>query len=363
MQSFSRNSKKRTAEYHDSDVRRAKLLLAEHSVYESLARELMNGLEERKPQRWNIVCERKEDLLSIRTQIFSLLKKLHSERNPEADFQAWTGVSLYTPDTLVRNFALTLSHNSQEQLGSEILRMLRSPFLDVVEQERMTRLLLLQLGYAGSDVAPLAKQILTLADTELPRDEGFLSVLLEVQKMSTSLKNLTDIPDVSLRTICVAYQLLQKMNSHFCRLQSFVGDYWVPIFKKNLSSSLEKSEGSKNFFFRKNFFPSRCSGLLHLNIAAMKKNRKARTRIDQVISKPTGLMHCAMCCLNHEKCLHLQRCKRHQIAHGGQGQSYPRTRSYQKRPRPKFTFCVHRLRLNTILKLSKKIRRDKHNSY
>ena len=228
-------------------------LLAEHSVYESLARELMNGLEERKPQRWNIVCERKEDLLSIRTQIFSLLKKLHSERNPEADFQAWTGVSLYTPDTLVRNFALTLSHNSQEQLGSEILRMLRSPFLDVVEQERMTRLLLLQLGYAGSDVAPLAKQILTLADTELPRDESFLSVLLEVQKMSTSLKNLTDIPDISLRTICVAYQLLQKMNSHFCRLQSFVGDYWVPIFKKNLSCSLEKSEGFEKFLLPQKF--------------------------------------------------------------------------------------------------------------
>jgi hypothetical protein len=229
-------------------------LLAEHAVYENLAQELLDGLERQRPQRWTIVCERKEDLLSIRTQIFSLLKKIQNERSSGAhNIEAWAGVSLYTPDTLVRNFALTLSHNSVEQLGSDAHKLLNSPFIDVVEQERLTRILLLQLGYAGSDVAPLAKQILTLSDTELPRDENFLSILLEVQQSAGTIKTLSDIPDISLRTICVAYQLLQKINAHFCRLQSFVRDYWVPFFSHQLRSVLEKEAGYENFVLPRRF--------------------------------------------------------------------------------------------------------------
>ncbi len=229
-------------------------LLAEHSVYENLAQELLDGLEHKNPRRWTIVCERKEDLLSIRTQIFSLLKKLHAERCSGAqNIEAWAGVSLYTPDTLVRNFALTLSHNSAPQLGADIHQLLNSPFLDVVEQERLTRILLLQLGYAGSDVAPLAKQILTLSDTELPRDENFLSILMEVQQSTGRIKTLTDIPDISLRTICVTYQLLQKINSHFCRLQSFVREYWIPYFESHLRAVVDKDVGYENFVLPRRF--------------------------------------------------------------------------------------------------------------
>lgn len=228
-------------------------LLSEHTVYESLARELLNAFRNNAPQRWAIVCERKEDLLTIRTQLFSLLKKEFDAAQPEHELRAWAGVSLYTPDTLVRNFALTLSHNSPEQLGKDISRMLRNPFLDVVEQERLTRLLLLQLGYTGSDLAPLAKQILTLADTTLPPDESFLSVLLEVQQLGGSLKNISDVPDVSMRTICVAYQLLQKINASFCRLQSFVGQYWIPTFLSQLQATLEGDSTFKNFLLPQKF--------------------------------------------------------------------------------------------------------------
>jgi len=229
-------------------------LLAEHAVYENLARELLDGLEQQRPQRWTIVCERKEDLLSIRTQIFSLLRKIQGERTSGMQsIEAWAGVSLYTPDTLVRNFALTLSHNSIQQLGAEAHRLLNSPFLDIVEQERLTRILLLQLGYSGSDVAPLAKQILTLADTELPRDENFLSILLEVQQSASTIKTLAEIPDISLRTICVAYQLLQKINSHFCRLQSFVREYWLPHFPGQLRAILESDSGFENFVLPRRF--------------------------------------------------------------------------------------------------------------
>lgn len=228
-------------------------LLAEHPVYEYLAQELLNGFENNSPQRWNVICERKEDLLSIRTQLFSLLKKKYSEAHPGEELKAWAGVSLYTPDTLVRNFALTLSHNSSDTLGSDVFKLLRNPFLDVVEQERLTRLLLLKLGYTGSDLAPLAKQILTLSDIELPRDESFFSVLMDVQKLSGSLKSISDVPDISLRTICVAYQILQRINSSFCRLQSFVRQYWTPTFLTHLEAKLENEGHFKTFLLPQRF--------------------------------------------------------------------------------------------------------------
>ena len=228
-------------------------LLAEHSVYKNLAQELLASATSRARQRWILVCERKEDLVSIRTQIFSLLNQQNKLSGRADPLQSWVGVSLYTPDTLVRNFALTLSHNSATIVGAEANRLFRSPYIDIVEQERLTRLILLKLGYAGSDVAPLAKQILTLADTALPPDESLLSVLLEVQQTQHSLKQVADVPDVSLRTILVAYQLVQKILSKFCRLQSFIGEYWGPHFQTHLSSALQGENGSEEFLWPQKF--------------------------------------------------------------------------------------------------------------
>jgi len=227
--------------------------LTDHSVYEKLAQELMSSFKNKTPQRWSIVCERKEDLLSIRTQIFSLLKEKYKKKFSDSNLSAWAGVSLYTPDSLVRNFALTFSHNTPSQIGTQAHHLFSRPFLDIVEQERLTRLLLLKLGYSGSDVAPLAKQILTLADTTLPADESFLSILIELQNLGDSFKKITDIPDVSLRTICVAYQLIRQINSNFCRLQSFVQDYWQPDFLSHLRSSLEQISPFENFLLPKRF--------------------------------------------------------------------------------------------------------------
>lgn len=255
--------------------------LAEHTVYEKLAQELILSFENKTPQRWSVVCERKEDLLSIRTQIFSLLKQTYKNRHPDSDLTAWAGVSLYTPDSLVRNFALTLSHNTPEQVGRQAHALFSSPFLDIVEQERLTRLLLLKLGYSGSDVAPLAKQILTLADTPLPADESFLSLLIEVQKLGDSFKKITDIPDVSLRTICVAYQLIQQINSHYCRLQSFVQDYLQPDFISHLRSSLEQTSPFENFLLPKRFLAEPL-----LWVAAPEYARAAQEKGDQRSYRP-----------------------------------------------------------------------------
>lgn len=229
-------------------------LLAEHSVFEDLARALLNSSKEQQAQsRWTIVCERKEDLLAVRTQIFSLLNKYHQEQYPGEELRSWAGVSLYTPDTLVRNFALTLSHNKPEQIGQQSFDYLRQPFLDVVEQEKMTRLLLLRLGYSLSDVAPLAKQILTLADTPLPAEESFLNLLFQVQNANRNAKSILDIPDSSLRTICVGYQLVQKIFSTYVRLQSFVGQYWQSTFIQNLSQRLDGDPRFKDFLLPTKF--------------------------------------------------------------------------------------------------------------
>lgn len=222
-------------------------LLAEHSVYENLARFLLDESTPAAHKRWSVVCERKEDLLAVRAQIFALLNKIHKEKKPDEELSAWAGISLYTPDTLVRNIALTLSNNPPASLGQEIYEQLRRPFSDVVEQEKLVRLLLLRLGYSLSDVAPLAKQILTLADTPLPADESFLSLLLEVQNSPQGQKSIGDIPDCSLRTICVAFQLAQKILGSFGRLQSFVGNFWSPVFAQQLEKFLDKDPLYKDF--------------------------------------------------------------------------------------------------------------------
>jgi hypothetical protein len=222
-------------------------LLAEHSVYENLARLLLDDSTPAAHKRWSVVCERKEDLLAVRAQIFALLNKIHREKKPDEELRAWAGISLYTPDTLVRNIALTLSNNSALTLGQEIYEQLRRPFTDVVEQEKLVRLLLLRLGYSLSDVAPLAKQILTLADTPLPADESFLNLLLEVQNSPQGQKSIGDIPDCSLRTICVAFQLAQKILGSFGRLQSFVGNYWSPHFHQHLEKFLEQDPLYQDF--------------------------------------------------------------------------------------------------------------------
>jgi len=229
-------------------------LLSEHDVFGSLARELLDGTDSsRGNKRWTIVCERKEDLLAVRTQIFSLLSQIHAEKHPGRELKAWAGISLYTPDTLVRNFSLTLCHNQPEQLGSDHHALLNKPFTDIVEQEKLMRLLLLRLGYGLSDVAPLAKQILTLADTPLPADESFLSLLLEVHHSPQSQKNILDIPDNSLRTICVAYQLAQKIFASFGRLQTFVTQYWTTAFPTQLRAHLEGEEDYRDFLLPKKF--------------------------------------------------------------------------------------------------------------
>ncbi|MFZ9520316.1 MAG: PD-(D/E)XK nuclease family protein [Silvanigrellaceae bacterium] len=222
-------------------------LLAEHKVFESLAQVLLDSTNCGSNKRWSIVCERKEDLLAVRTQIFSLLRQRQSETNPQNQLKQWAGISLYTPDTLVRNFCLTLSHNKENLVGRSAHRLLNLPFIDVVEQEKLVRLLLLRLGYALSDVAPLAKQILTLSDTPLPADETFLSLLLEVQSQNQTHKSISDIPDNSLRTICVAYQLAQKILSSHCRLQSFVSEYWNSTFKQNVLAKIEGAPDHADF--------------------------------------------------------------------------------------------------------------------
>lgn len=255
--------------------------LSEHAVYESLAQELLKRFHSKSLQRWNIVCERKEDLLSIRTQIFSLLNKIHKQNHPDEKIDVWAGVSLYTPDSLVRNFAMTLSHNSVKQIGSEAHKIINQPFLDIVEQERLTRLLLLKLGYSGSDVAPLAKQILTLADTVLPADETFLNLLIEVQNPGDSFKTISDIPDISLRTICVAYQLIRQINSNFCRLQSFVHTYWQPQFLEHLNLSLNDDPIYKNFLIPKRFLTEPI-----LWVAAPEYTRHKDKRSDQQSYRP-----------------------------------------------------------------------------
>jgi hypothetical protein len=151
--------------------------LLDHPALAAFTACVRRGMEEDPLFPFAIVCERKEDVISLRAQLFAAL-------HPRGQRQsALGGGSVYTLDSLGQaltqwaQIALRVC-GQVERLGSLSSTDLRRRYLDIVTQEKLTEQVLYQIGYSGTDALPLAKQILTLLDTPLPPEASLYDVLI-----------------------------------------------------------------------------------------------------------------------------------------------------------------------------------------
>lgn len=187
-------------------------------------------------EHFAIVCERKEDIPAIRAQLFHEIKKL---KNAEVMVG---GVSTYTLDRLAENFCSTFANSSENVMGRELTEYFRRPYMDVVNQEKLVKLILCEMGYVGQDALPLAKQILTFIDLEWPNGYTFLDLLSEAQS-----SNKKEITERSLKEVLATYQVTSKVLSQYTRLQALVRDY----LNQDFISHLEKADSQ--FIWPRNF--------------------------------------------------------------------------------------------------------------
>lgn len=124
-----------------------------------------------------IVCERKEDVISLRAQLFEALKAPGSRGTALGCGTVYTLDSLGQALTQWAHLALRVSR-AADRLGSLTPADLRRPYLDVVTQEKLAEQIFYHMGYTGTDGLPLAKQVLTLLDTPLPPETSLFEVLV-----------------------------------------------------------------------------------------------------------------------------------------------------------------------------------------
>lgn len=225
------------------------LFLAAHPVFESIASLYENLLCHRSNQSIYIVCERKEDLIAVRAQIHqTLLKKELVESDQVID-----GMTMLTLDNLTAKIIAALSNSEVGILSQAQIDMLRNPFLTVVDQEQIVKLILIQFGYFDADALPIAKQILALIDVAWPHDESFFQLLCDTQNKSF-VKTVFDITEHSLKKILATYQAAQQVLANYNRLQPFVANYLEPDFLNHLQQAAHAP--SKQFVFPQHLIES-----------------------------------------------------------------------------------------------------------
>lgn len=213
------------------------LFLVEHPVFEAIA-SLYESQQVVLPSNrlanpsFYVVCERKEDLIAVRAQIHqTLLKKGLVDSHQVID-----GITMLTLDNLTAKMIAALSNSESGILSQKQLEWLRQPFLTVVDQEQLVKLILIQFGYFDADALPIAKQILALIDVAWPHDESFFQLLCDTQNKSF-VKTVFDITEHSLKKILATYQATQHVLSQYTRFQPFVSNYLEPEFLNHLQLS------------------------------------------------------------------------------------------------------------------------------
>nr|BFD32159.1 hypothetical protein GTC16762_17770 [Pigmentibacter ruber] len=171
-----------------------------------------------KDIHWSIVCERKEDLITFRNQIFHELKKLNRNNNKSV-----YGISMYTLDNLARNFCASIS-TSDKNILNHIPNFILQPYLDVINQEKYIEYSLKMFNYFNNDSLPIAKQILSLIDINWPESTSLASLLFDTQSKE-QIKSVQEINEISLKQILATYQYCKEGISNFSRLQSLVKNY------------------------------------------------------------------------------------------------------------------------------------------
>ncbi len=226
------------------------LFLCQHQALQEFAQLFFDSFKKDPKIQWSVVCERKEDLITIRHQIFFEIQKLfahthHTLFSTTPISSVLGGISMYTLDKLAQNFAATLASSPPQSL-QDLPDFIQKPYLDIVQQEYLVETALSFYGYLGNDALPLAKQILCFLDLTWPEDFDFAKLLMSTQHKNQQ-RPVQEITEISLRQILACFHYSKSEFSHYCRLQSFVKDYLQASFQDHLF------EHEKGFVFPRKF--------------------------------------------------------------------------------------------------------------
>jgi hypothetical protein len=193
--------------------------------------------------RFVVICERKEDLLGVRAVLARRV------REARAGGALLAGVTMFTLDsfaeTLMKALALSPSTGEGGLLDDDVRTAFRKPFLDVVTQEKLLRVLLLRLRFPATDALSTAKQILTLVDVEFPQDENLYDLLLETQRIEKGTREKErKLTEAAFKQILCAYQGARSLLPAFSRLQRLVYDYLdTPAFRSHVADLASQATG------------------------------------------------------------------------------------------------------------------------
>ncbi len=214
------------------------MFLCQHKSIKEFAKNFCAKQQIDENINWSVVCERKEDLIAIRNQLFHEIEKHNPACEPSNSVM---GISMYTLDSLARNFCATLASTTDKKILSELPEFINKPYLDVITQEHFLEIILQLFGYTSSDSLPLAKQILSLIDTSWPEDLNFIQLIINTQEKE-HIHSIQEINELALRQIMAVYQYASLELKNYSRLQSFVNEYLQISFRSHLLNKEKQAE-------------------------------------------------------------------------------------------------------------------------
>lgn len=180
-------------------------------------------LQNRDTDHFAIVCERKEDVTTLRDAIVTEIQS--QSDNPE---NIIAGISIYTVDRLAQKIAQHVAVLPPDSVPFSIPTVLSQPYLDITTQEKCVAMILHCFGYHESDVKPLAKQLLTILDISFPQDTNFFQIMEEFFLVKKGAEKPT-FPVTSFKKILGAFQYAQLILGKYSRLQNFMSEFFRPL--------------------------------------------------------------------------------------------------------------------------------------
>lgn len=182
---------------------------------------------------FTVVCERKEDIKTIRDHIFGILKSQgYSE-------DVLLGISIYSLDSLISEISNLLA-TQEDYFKTEELSFFKKPYLTISEQEKIIDIFLNRIGYFLNDSRSIAKQIISFIDVDWPEDLNFVELISSVvlEERNQGKYHIND----SFKFIVSVYHTFKFHFTHFSRLQSFLKqDFILKLLEPNYFDNVKKA--------------------------------------------------------------------------------------------------------------------------
>ncbi|MBX9703274.1 MAG: PD-(D/E)XK nuclease family protein [Silvanigrellaceae bacterium] len=236
------------------------LFLCDNQAIKLFAQCFLNHIlsSEDKQKKFTVICERKEDIVSIQTQIFYEINKKFAEIDIQkegldkdliSEMSLLSGIKTFYLDSFTQFLYTFFAAHSCKQKQSIIDE---KPFIYLDEQEKLVELILRILGYHSSDCSSLAKQILILIDAPWPQEENFFTLLASLHK-DQKKKSIHEISEKTFKQFLATFQIAKEILSRYVRLQTFTNDFLNENF---LFSFLQESSEDTKLFLPKDLTES-----------------------------------------------------------------------------------------------------------